>query len=56
MGDSARPEGGVAALADVHVGMGNAVPVNIFLAGSFRLLGTYLKGRNFYVTAISKLW
>jgi len=29
MGDSARAEGGVSALAVVHGGMGNAVPVNI---------------------------
>ena len=29
MGDSARAEGGVSALAVVHGGMANAVPVNI---------------------------
>ena len=29
MGDSARAEGGVSALAVLHGGMGNAVPVNI---------------------------
>ena len=56
IGDSARTEGGVSALAVVHGGMGNAIPVNIVSRRDFSGYWEYILEDAIFTSAIFKIW